>query len=63
VEQDREALGVSVRLYERGGTIYRELRLGGGEKDRKSLGTSDRAHAERLALALAREVRDSPRPA
>lgn len=54
-----EVQGVAVRLYERadrGGAIYREVRLGGGAKDRQSLGTSDRAHAVQLAEALAREV-------
>jgi hypothetical protein len=47
---------VTGRLYardDRGGTIYRGVRLGGGAKDRASLGTTDRAHAERLARALA----------
>lgn len=51
--------GVAVRLYERadrGGAIYREVRLGGGAKDRQSLQTTDRAHAVQLAEALAREV-------
>lgn len=54
-----EVQGVAVRLYERadrGGTIYREVRVGGGAKDRQSLHTSDRAHAVQLAEALAREV-------
>jgi hypothetical protein len=51
--------GVAVRLYardDRGGTIYREVRLGGGAKDRASLNTTDRGHAEQLARALAREL-------
>ncbi|GJG84836.1 hypothetical protein tb265_00170 [Gemmatimonadetes bacterium T265] len=30
-----EVDGVAVRLYERGGAIYREVRLGAGQKDRK----------------------------
>lgn len=54
-----EVDGVAVRLYareDRGGVIYREVRLGGGAKDRASLHTSDRAHAVRLAEALARET-------
>lgn len=51
-----EHAGVAVRLYERGGSIYREVRLGEGKKDRKSLHTADRAHAEQLARALARDV-------
>jgi hypothetical protein len=54
-----EVAGVAVRIYardDRGGTIYREVRLGGGAKDRASLGTTDRAHAEQLARALAREL-------
>lgn len=47
--------GVSVRLYERtpGSPIAREVRTGGGAKDRKSLGHTDRALAEDQARALA----------
>jgi integrase len=50
--------GVSVRLYERaaGLPIYREVRTGGGAKDRKSLGHSDKALAEREARALAQRM-------
>ena len=53
-----EEAGVSVRLYERasGSPIYREVRTGAGDKDRKSLGHNDRALAETQAKALARRV-------
>lgn len=51
-----EVSGVAVRLYERGGAIYREVRLGAGQKDRKSLGHGDRALAEQQARALAQRV-------
>lgn len=51
-----EVSGVAVRLYERGGAIYREVRLGEGKKDRKSLGHGDRALAEQQARALAQRV-------
>jgi len=50
--------GVAVRLYERtsGGPLYREVRTGGGAKDRKSLGHSDRTLAVQEATALARRM-------
>ena len=51
-----EQAGVSVRLYERGGTVYREVRLEGGAKDRKSLKYGDRALAEQQARSLARRL-------
>lgn len=52
-----EAQGVTVRLYERPGRgIYRDVHLEDGTRDRKSLGTSDRAHAEQLARALCQRL-------
>lgn len=53
-----EDAGIAVRLYERasGSIIYREVRTGGGEKDRKSLGHNDRALAETQARVLAQRI-------
>lgn len=50
--------GVQVRIYERpsSSNIYREVRLEDGTKDRRSLRTSDRANAEKLALELCAEL-------
>jgi integrase len=48
--------GVAVRLFERGDTIYRDIRLEGGVRDKKSLGHGDRSLAEQQARALARRV-------
>jgi hypothetical protein len=57
-----EVSGVAVRLYERGGAIYREVRGrdadGNPVKDRKSMGHGDRALAELQARALAASVAD-----
>ena len=53
-----EAHGVRVRIYERANSssIYREVRLPDGTKDRKSLGTGDRDEAERRAKSLCGEI-------
>ncbi|MHB1863401.1 MAG: tyrosine-type recombinase/integrase [Gemmatimonadaceae bacterium] len=53
-----EESGVHVRVYERapGGPLYREVRLGGGQKDRKSLDHADRKLAEQQARELARRI-------
>ncbi|HEX8726057.1 MAG TPA: tyrosine-type recombinase/integrase [Gemmatimonadaceae bacterium] len=53
-----EAAGVRVRVYERvsGGPLYREVRLGDGAKDRKSLEHRDRALAQQQAKELARRI-------
>ena len=50
--------GVKVRLYRRrpDGVIYREIRLGNGAKDRKSLKTSDPDEAETQAKEFAKEL-------
>lgn len=50
--------GISIRVYERapGSVLYREVRLEGGEKDRKSLGHRDRRLAERQAHELAKRL-------
>lgn len=50
--------GVTVRLYERAGVIQREVRLGDGTKNRKSMGHRDRALAEEQARALAQQLAD-----
>jgi integrase len=53
-----EEVGVRVRVFERvaGGPLYREVRLGAGKKDRKSLEHADRKLAERQARELARRI-------
>lgn len=51
-----EEAGVSVRLFERGALIYRDVRLEDGTRDKKSLGHGDRALAEQQARALARRL-------
>ena len=48
--------GLRVRLFDKGGVYYRELYLPGGGKDRKSLGTTDRREADRLAKQLYSEL-------
>jgi hypothetical protein len=55
-----EEAGVRVRVYERaiGSLLYREVRVAGSGKDRKSLGHRDRALAEQQARALARRLGD-----
>lgn len=52
-----EAHGQSVRLYERGSAIYREVRTADG-KDRKSLGHGDRDKAVAQAKALCEHLAD-----
>src|SRR5688500_17997386 len=47
--------GVEVRLFDRGGTIYRRV-IGNGRKDRKSSGHSDRALAEQQVKSLCAEL-------
>jgi hypothetical protein len=46
--------GYRVRLFEKekDGVIYREVQLPGGRKDRRSLGTRDKARAEELGHAI-----------
>jgi len=53
-----EAHGIRIRIYERprSTSIYREVRLDDGSKDRRSLGTGDRKRAEKLAEELAGEL-------
>lgn len=51
-----EEAGVTVRIFDRGGTIYRDVRLDDGARDKKSLGHSDRALAEQQARILARRM-------
>jgi integrase len=53
-----EESGVSVRIYEReiASLLYREVRLEGGRKDRRTLGHRNRALAADQARALAKRV-------
>jgi integrase len=53
-----EAHGIRIRLYQRrrGGSIYREIRLADGSKDRKSMRTSDREYAKDTARKLAAKI-------
>lgn len=51
-----EEAGVTVRLFQRGHAIYRDVRLDGGARDKRSLGHADRALAEQQARALARRI-------
>lgn len=51
-----EEAGVSIRLFARGGMIYRDVRLEDGGRDKKSLGHADRELAESQARILARRM-------
>ena len=54
--------GLRIRLFDKSGVYYREIYLPGGGKDRKSLGTSDRREADRLAKQLYAELVRGPAP-